>query len=121
MIRVIRISEIESRRNAGTGIRVKNAKTRKRRFRLSGRQIALVAFLLLLFMGSGIGYVWSNFEGTQIGYDVSRLKHEEIRLRELNKKLRLELATLKSPQYLEGAARTLGLKAAAPEQIVVLP
>ena len=121
MIRVIRVPEIENRRNAGTGIRVKNAKARKRRFRLSGRQIALVAFLLLLFMGSGIGYVWSNFEGTQIGYDVSRLKHEETRLRELNKKLRLELATLKSPQYLESASRSLGLKAAAPEQIVVLP
>lgn len=121
MIRVIRVSKIESRRNAGTGIRVKNAKARKRSFRLSGRQIALVAFLLLLFMGSGIGYVWSNFEGTQIGYDVSRLKNEEVRLRELNKKLRVELATSKSPQYLERAARALGLKAAAPEQIVVLP
>jgi cell division protein FtsL len=121
MIRVIRVSQIESRRNAGTGIRVKNARARKGHFRLSGRQIALVAFLLLLFMGSGIGYVWSNFEGTQIGYDVSRLKHEETRLRELNKKLRLEMATLKSPQYLEGAARALGLKAAGPEQIVVLP
>lgn len=121
MIRVIKVSEIKSRRNAGTGIRVRNAKLPRRRFRLSGRQIALVALLLLLFMGSGIGYVWSNFEGTQIGYDVSRLKHEEIRLRELNKKLRLELATLKSPQYLESASRALGLKAAAPEQIVVLP
>ena len=121
MIRVIRASEIEDRRNAHTGIRVKNAKARKQRFRLSGRQIALVAFLLLLFMGSGIGFVWSNFEGTHIGYDVSRLKHEEIRLRELNKNLRIELATLMSPQYLEGAARALGHKAAAPEQIVVLP
>ena len=121
MIRVIRVSEIETRRNAGTGIRVKNAKARKRSFRLSRRQIALVVLLLTLFMGSGIGYVWSNFEGTQIGYDVSRLKHEEVRLRELNKKLRLELATLKSPQYLEGAARAVGLRAVAPEQIVVLP
>jgi len=121
MIRVIKVSEIEGRRNTGTGMRVKNAKGPKRRFRLSGRQVGVVVFLLLLFMGSGIGYVWSNFEGTQIGYDVSRLKHEEIRLRELNKKLRLELATLKSPQYLEGAARALGLRAAAPEQIVVLP
>ena len=120
MIRVIRVTDLENRRNSGTGVRIKNARA-KWRLRLSSRQIALVALLLLLFMGSGIGYVWSNFEGTQIGYDVSRLKHEEIRLRELNKKLRLELATLKSPQYLEGAARALGLKAVAPEQIVVLP
>ena len=121
MIRVIRVSEIENRRNAGTGIRVKNAKARKRRFRLSGRQIALVAFLLFLFMGSGIGYVWSNFEGTQIGYDVSRLKKKENELRDLNKKLRLELARLKSPHHLEKAARGLGLRAVAPEQIEVLP
>lgn len=121
MIRVIRVTDLENRRNSGTGVRIKNARAPKWRLRLSSRQIALVALLLLLFMGSGIGYVWSNFEGTQIGYDVSRLKHEEIRLRELNKKLRLELATLKSPQYLEGAARALGLKAVAPEQIVVLP
>jgi len=61
MIRVIRVSEIESRRNAGTGIRVKNAKARKGRFRLSGRQIGVAGFLLLLFMGSGIGYVVVQF------------------------------------------------------------
>ncbi len=72
-------------------------------------------------MGTGIGYVWSNFEGTQIGYDISRLQQEELRLKELNRKLRLELATLKSPQHLEGAARSLGLKAATPEQIIILP
>jgi cell division protein FtsB len=120
MIRVIRISEMEKRRNAGTGIRVKNAKAPRRRLRLSSRQIAVVALLFLLFMGSGIGYVWSNFEGTQIGYDVSRLKDEEVRLIDLNEKLRTELATLKSPQYLEGAARALGLRAVAPEQIVDL-
>jgi cell division protein FtsL len=73
-------------------------------------------------MGSGIGYVWSNFEGTQIGYDLSRLKHEEFRLKDLNKKLRLELATLKSPQYLEEAAREpLGSRPLPRQQIVVLP
>lgn len=77
--------------------------------------------MLLLFMGSGIGYVWSNFEGTQIGYDLSRLQQEELRLKELNQKLRLELALLKSPQHLEEATRHMGLKAASPEQIVVLP
>jgi len=80
-----------------------------------------VALLLFIFMGSGIGYVWSNFEGTQIGYDLSRLQQDESRLKELNKKLRLELATLKSPQSLEEHIRRLGLKEASPEQIVVLP
>jgi cell division protein FtsL len=121
MIRVIKVSEIERKRNSGTGIRVRNTKVRKGRFQFTPRQIVLVALMLFVFMGSGIGYVWSNFEGTQIGYDVSRLKHEELRLKDLNKKLRLELATLKSPQYLEEAARAFGLKAPSPAQIVVLP
>jgi hypothetical protein len=121
MIRVIRMSEVEQRRNAGTGIRVRNTRVRKGRFQFTPRQIVLITLMLFLFMGSGIGYVWSNFEGTQIGYDVSRLKHEELRLKDLNKKLRLELATLKSPQYLEEAARAFGFKSASPSQIVVLP
>ena len=121
MIRVIKASEIERKRNAGTGIRVRNTRVGKRRFHLTPRQIFVVTLMIFVFMGSGIGYVWSNFEGTQIGYDLSRLKQEELRLKDLNKKLRLELATLKSPQYLEDAARAFGLRAPSPSQIVVLP
>jgi len=121
MIRVIKASEIERRRNAGTGIRVRNTRVRKARYHFTSRQILLIGLMLFVFMGSGIGYVWSNLEGTQIGYDLSRLKQEELRLKDLNSKLRLELATLKSPQYLEEAAHALGLKAPSPRQIVVLP
>lgn len=121
MVRPKRVEEIEGERNTRTGIRVRNAKRKTRSFRLTPRQILLVTLMLLLFMGSGIGYVWSNFEGTQIGYDVSRLQQQELRLKELNQKLRLELALLKSPQYLEEATRHLGLKTASPEQIVLLP
>jgi cell division protein FtsL len=120
MVRAVKLSEIQGKRNAVTGIRIKNYKHR-RRLQLSFQQILLIAMLLVTFMGSGIGYVWSNFQGTQIGYDISKLQNEERRLEELNQKLRLELATLKSPQYLEGAARRLGLRPATPEQIIILP
>jgi cell division protein FtsL len=73
-------------------------------------------------MGSGIGYVWSNFERTQIGYDLSQLKQEELRLREINRKLRVELALLKSPANLEMlAVKKLGLGQPRPEQIIILP
>ena len=114
-------SEVQRKRNAKTGIRVDNKKSRKRKSYISPRQIFLIAFLLILLMGSGIGYVWSNFEGTQIGYDLSRLQQEELKLKELNQKLKLELATLKSPQNLERATRRLGLRQPLPEQIVFLP
>ena len=76
--------------------------------------------MLLFFMGSGISYVWSNFEGTRIGYDLSRLQQEELKLKDLNMKLKLELATLKSPQNLEEAAADLGLGEPVAEQIVIL-
>jgi cell division protein FtsL len=120
MFRATRVSELKTKRNSKTGIRVRNNKV-GRRLQFTGRQMLLIALMLCILMGSGISYVWSNLEGTQIGYDVSRLKQEELRLKDLNKKLRLELATLKSPQYLEEAARSFGLKAPSPAQIVVLP
>ena len=121
MVRPIRTLDIEGTRNARTGIRVKNSKVKKKRIHLNHRQIFLVIIMLFLFMGSGISYVWSNFEGTQIGYDLSRLKKEELKIREMNQKLRLELATIKSPQYLEEVSRDLGLKEASPDRIIILP
>ena len=118
----MKMSESEGKRNAKTGIRVKNAKKKgKAKFCLTPRQIFLVGVILIVFMGSSIGYVWSNFEGTQIGYDMSQLRQEELTLREFNRKLRVELATLKSPQALEEHIRLLGLGAPSPEQIIVLP
>ena len=115
-----KIGEIDYKRNTRTGIRINNSKVKKGRFYLSSRQIILIAFLLILFMSSGIGYVWSNYEGTQIGFDLSRLQKDERALLELNKKLKVELATLKSPQNLEREARSLGLKYASPKQIIFL-
>jgi cell division protein FtsL len=108
--------------NKVTGIGVKNSRGRRIESRLTGRQWFLIFFLLLFLTGSGIGYVWSNFERTQLSYSLSDLKRNEIALREINKKLRLELATLKSTRHLEEVAVTkLGLKQPSPSQIVVLP
>ena len=121
MVRPSKASEIDYKRNTRTGIKINNSRTKRNRFYLTSRQIILIVFLLLLFMGSSISYVWSNYEGTQIGFDLSRLQKDERALLELNKKLKVELATIKSPQNLEAAARSLGLKDASPEQIINLP
>jgi cell division protein FtsL len=120
MVRPSKASEVVNKRNARTGIKINNSRAKRNRFYLTSRQIILIAFLLVLFMGSGIGYVWSNYEGTQIGFDLSRLQKDERTLLELNKKLKVELAFLKSPQNLEREARSLGLKDASPEQIVFM-
>ena len=109
-------------RNSRSGIKIKNSRRKKNKFRVTTRQVLMVVFMVVLFMGSGIGYVWSNYELTQIGYDISRLEKEEMRLMEMNRKLRLELAMKKSmPKLEEIAIKKLGLKQPSPEQIIVLP
>lgn len=121
MTRPEKLSKMMVSRNAKTGIRVRNSRS-KCRSRFTRRQAFLIILMLFFFMGSGISYVWSNFEKTQIGYDLSQLKKEEMRLQEINRKLRLELALLKSPQNLESKAiKDLGLRQPTPEQIVMLP
>ena len=121
MVRPSIASEVDYKRNTRTGIKINNSRVKGNRFYLTSRQIILIAFLLVLFMSSGISYVWSNYEGTQIGFDLSRLQRDERALLELNMKLKVELATLKSPRNLEVAARSLGLKDVSPEQIITLP
>jgi len=122
MVRPIRPSEVEKRRNARSGIKIINSRVKKKgSFYFTHRQIILITVMLFIFLGSGISYVWSNFEGTQIGFNLSRLQQQEIELKEFNQKLTIELATLKSPQSLEEAAQKLGLIEALPKQIIILP
>ena len=122
MTRSEKVSMMVRSRNGKTGVRVNRSRVRKYRFRTSRKQVFLIILMLFLFMGSSIGYVWSNFERTQIGYDLSQLKKEEIRQIEINRKLRLELATLKSTQNLLAlASQKLDLKQPGPKQIIVLP
>lgn len=122
MTRPERVKKMVGARNSRTGVRVRNSKARKRKPFFSSRQVFLIIMLLLFFMGSGITYVWSTFKKTQMGYDLSRLKTEEMRLRETHRRLQLELAYLKSPEYLEQeAVKKLGLRTPTPGQIIVLP
>lgn len=120
MVSAVGFSDIQGRRNALNGVRIRNSKSRRRQW-IGRRQMAVIVGVLVAFMVAGVGYVWLNFKSTQIGYDISKLKQEELRLKELNQKLKLELATLKSPQHLEKSSRNLGLRPATPEQILVLP
>lgn len=117
-----RLSTMVRSRNARTGVRIVNVKKKKRSLGLTGKQLLLVILLVFFLLLTGIGFVWSNFETTQLGYSITQLKKEELRLRDLNKKLKLELAYLKSPQNLHSrATKYLGLRQPSPDQIVVLP
>lgn len=121
MTRPEKVKRMIGSRNSRTGVRANRSRPKRSGFRLTGKQIPLIIGMLFLFMGSSIGYVWSNFERTQLGYDLSQLKKEEMHQKEINRKLRVELAILKSPDRLESVAvQKLGLGQPRPEQIVPL-
>ena len=117
-----RVSRMRQSRNVGTGVRVSNSRTGKDRFRVTWKQIVLIVGMLCTILCGGISYVWSNFEGTQIGYSMSQMQKEEMRLRGINQALRAQLAYMKSPQEVEKrAVTTLRMRQPSRNQIVVLP
>ena len=78
------------------------------------------AAALVLFLLAGISDVWINFQRTHAGYSISRLRKEILQIEEYNRKLKLEIAYLRSPENLENRAKGLGLRQPLPEQIIFL-
>ncbi|MGD0258657.1 MAG: hypothetical protein ABSD29_02405 [Verrucomicrobiota bacterium] len=81
---------------------------------------ALKAFLLcLLIGGSGVGYVWQKDQIAQLG---QQIRKRELRLADLenqSEKLRKQLATMRSPRFLERRIQELGLGLGPPQQTQV--
>jgi cell division protein FtsL len=95
-----------------------NGKRKREPIRFIHFLVALFLFVLL----AGISHVWVNFKRTQTGYELSQLKREIAREQEYNRKLKLEIAYLKSPKHLEGKAmKELGLRHPSSKQVVYLP
>jgi len=81
----------------------------------------LVALFFLVLL-AGIFHVWVNFKRTQTGYELSQLNSKIAQAEEYNRRLKLEIAYLKSPQYIERKAmKEFGLQHPSPKQVVYLP
>jgi cell division protein FtsL len=77
--------------------------------------------LLVFLIGGSLFYVWSRIQVIQLGYDISNALKEEKALIEANKKLRLEIATLKSYVRIEKfATEELRMGKPKPEQVIVI-
>lgn len=74
----------------------------------------LVAFMAIL----SLFYIWSRVQIVQYGYEINELKQKQHQLMEQNQRLKLEVATMKSPSRIEALA-SMQLKMAPPtkEQI----
>ncbi|HWU39554.1 MAG TPA: cell division protein FtsL [Candidatus Acidoferrum sp.] len=81
--------------------------------------VALVA--ALVFIGCCLFYVWSQHQIISLRYETSEAAREEQALLQENKRLRLELASLKAPGRIERMAQhELGLVAPQKEQLIIV-
>ncbi|MBI4619024.1 MAG: cell division protein FtsL [Desulfobacterales bacterium] len=81
--------------------------------------ISLVVAVVLIF--SSLFYVWPHVQIVNLGYEISQANIEKNELLQLNKKLKLEIATLTSPYHVEDIAkRELRLTSPKINQLVVL-
>jgi cell division protein FtsL len=89
-----------------------------------GIKLRLIFFFtafMLFFIGGSLFYVWSRIQVLQLGYEISNALKEEKALTETNKKLRLEIATLKSYGRIEKlAVEELRMTKPKPEQVIVI-
>ena len=83
--------------------------------------LLLITLLTLFFTGGALFYVWSRIQVIQLGYEISNALKEERRLTEANKKVRLDIATLKScPRIERFATDELRMAKPKPEQVIVI-
>lgn len=81
---------------------------------------ATSVLIFALVTGALVFVAWAKMETVQITYDIDQLIDEEAALAEEQRRLRAELAELRSPRNLEGLAPDLGLVPPEPGQVVVV-
>ena len=86
------------------------------------RQNVAVAFLALCLVVVALLHVWLRLQVVQMGYALSTTSKLQNQLEQESRELKVELATLTSPERLEAMARKrLGLVPPEKGQVIVLP
>ena len=81
----------------------------------------LALAVALAFIGCSLFNVWAHQQVISLGYEISRASEEEQDLLKESKKLRLELAALKSPKRIENVAlKDLGFINPQKEQLIIV-
>jgi len=82
---------------------------------------ALKALLLCaLIGGSGVGYVWQKSQISELGQQILKRERNLAQLQNQNKKLRDQLAMLRSPAKLDQRVRELNLGLGQPQASQIL-
>ncbi|OGP98219.1 MAG: cell division protein FtsL [Deltaproteobacteria bacterium RBG_19FT_COMBO_52_11] len=86
------------------------------------RNLVFVALVVaVIFLVCSLFYVWAHHQVISLGYEISKASQDEQLLLQENKKLRLELAALKSPSRIESLAlKKLGFRNPEKEQLIIV-
>lgn len=86
------------------------------------RYLLVIGILSLAFVGIVLLHVWLRLQVVQVGYVLSTTSKLQGRLEQENRELKVELATLTSPERLEALARKrLGMVPPEKGQVIILP
>lgn len=109
--------------SASVSSRQTSSSKRERADRTRGRQGIFVSTLLALgLIGVLLVHVWLRLQVVHMGYVLSTATKLQSRLEQENRELKIDLATMTSPDRLEALARRrLGLVPPEKGQIIVLP
>ena len=89
--------------------------------RVNGDLSIVVLFGTLALIGCCLFNVWAHHQVISLGYEISQASQEEQDLLKENKRLRLELAALKSPGRIEKMAlKELGFVNPQKEQLIIV-
>ncbi len=78
-------------------------------------------FVAFVLMAVAITYVWSHIQMTRLEYQLAEEMTRKEHLMEEQRRLKLELATLKSPQRIESIARkSLHMSYPERDQVIVI-
>ena len=85
----------------------------------SRRDYIVVTALAAVFLLGLFAYGWQHYQWIQYGYRIEEAQKKKDLLAEIGRQLRLERASLRSPQRIDSIARgELGMVAPAPGQLV---
>lgn len=96
----------------------------KKTVKNTGKQKAMVLWIIFMvvFIAELMLYAWSRVQCVDAGYEISRATQHQQELITLQNNLKIELASLKSPDRIAKIAKKkLGLVTPTPKQMVVIP
>lgn len=100
---------------------VANKVVTKNKARSKMKNIAIVAVFFSVFIFSFLFYTWVHMQAVHVSYELAQVKKIESEYLEENKKLKTEIATLKTPLRIKQLAKSkLGLRTPKKEQVIIL-